>query len=245
MKTSFDARDHYPDFDLPTSCCPATIIQSAVSREAQERETQAEMRFFPSGLRIFHGLMQEGHPKQTLAEPCLFGDPWPFNQSNYRGVEVSTVVCVEHEPLKVFHDLAGTPIRVKRKDSDLMPLENRPKGRFSFLDTLIFCDDRHRTAHVELVAEADLNLVLVDRAVRVEGRARQAGERCKPYSGKPGGRNCAEIGIAVFGEDRPIVGDSIVDAAPTVQPTRVFEKLFEPTMVLPLPSVPSVFPTNE
>jgi hypothetical protein len=25
-------------------------------------------------------------PKQTLAEPCLFGDPW-------RGVEVSTVVC--------------------------------------------------------------------------------------------------------------------------------------------------------
>jgi hypothetical protein len=116
MKTSFDARDHYPDFDLPTSCCPATIIQSAVSRETQERETQAEMRFFPSGLRIFHGLMQQGHPKQTLAEPCLFGDPWPFNQSNYRGVEVSTVVCVEHEPLKVFHDLAGTPIRVKRKD---------------------------------------------------------------------------------------------------------------------------------
>jgi len=32
----------------------------------------------------------------------------------------------------------------------------------------IFCDDRHRTAQVELVAEADLNLVLVDFTVPVK-----------------------------------------------------------------------------
>ena len=83
----------------------------------------------------------------------------------------------------------------------------------SEMPDLIFRDDRSGTGHIEFVAEAPLHLVLVDRAVRVESRVRQAGRRCKSGSSETGGRNRAEIGIAVFGEDRPIAGDGIVDTA--------------------------------
>ena len=79
---------------------------------------------------------------------------------------------------------------------------------------LIFRDDRcRRRQHVESVAEADLHLVLVDRTIRVDERAGQDGRHGKPSSEEPGAPNMAEIGIAVFGEDRPIAGDGIVDAA--------------------------------
>ena len=87
-----------------------------------------------------------------------------------------------------------------------MPLENRPKGRFLFVDTLIFRDDRYRTAHVELVAEADLHLVLVDVTVPVKEFA--PGQQPKIVF-----PDAAPIRIAVLGKDRPIVGDCIVDAA--------------------------------
>jgi len=67
-----------------------------------------------------------------------------------------------------------------------MQLENRPEGRFLFLDTLIFRDDRRRTTQVELVAEADLNLILVDRPVRVEDAFVRPGTVANPTAAIPG-----------------------------------------------------------
>ena len=78
----------------------------------------------------------------------------------------------------------------------------------------VFGDDRdRRRQHVESVAEADLHLVLVDRTIRVDERAGQDGRHGKPSSEEPRAPNMAEIGIAVFGKDRPIVGHGILEAA--------------------------------
>ena len=78
---------------------------------------------------------------------------------------------------------------------------------------LIFGDDRGGTIKVELVIEAGLDLVLVDLTVPVEECAR--GQQSKIVF-----PDAAPIGITIFGKDRPIVGDGILDAAADRQPTR-------------------------
>jgi hypothetical protein len=71
---------------------------------------------------------------------------------------------------------------------------------------LIFGDDWGRTIKVELVIEADLDLVLVDLTVPIKECAR--GKQPKIVLA-----DAAPIGIAIFGKDRPIVGDGILEAA--------------------------------
>src|SRR5664279_5246871 len=71
---------------------------------------------------------------------------------------------------------------------------------------LVPCDDGSRSPGVELVAEADLDLVLVQLPTGGRER-RQANARQRSI------RDIAEIRVAVFAPNRPIVGDGIFDAA--------------------------------
>src|SRR6516225_6646073 len=67
-------------------------------------------------------------------------------------------------------------------------------GRRSNTLASILRDNRGRRVQVELVADASLDLVLLEPAAAIEKHAiRQIGERPVP--------ECAEIGEAVFGED--------------------------------------------
>ena len=71
---------------------------------------------------------------------------------------------------------------------------------------LIFGDDRVGSEHVELVAEAGLDLVFLQPTVPVKEFVRlQPSQIPIPDS--------TEIGEAVFRTDRPIVGDGIFDSA--------------------------------
>src|ERR1700730_9644369 len=69
----------------------------------------------------------------------------------------------------------------------------------------IFGDDRSRTIGIEFVAEAGLNLVF--------GQMMGGGHRPQGFRGEGKVRATAEIGVAVFGPDRPVVGDGIFEAA--------------------------------
>src|ERR1700730_10259145 len=69
---------------------------------------------------------------------------------------------------------------------------------------LIFRDDRRRNVSLELVADPGLHLVFLQATVRAEKTA--VGQHSTPT-------DSAEIGKAVFGPDRPIVGDGIFDSA--------------------------------
>jgi hypothetical protein len=76
---------------------------------------------------------------------------------------------------------------------------------------LIFGDDRGRSVQVELVVEANLHLVLLYLTAPVQAPAKEAikigqrGEEIIP--------DRAPIAIAVFGPNRPIVGDGVLDTA--------------------------------
>ena len=67
---------------------------------------------------------------------------------------------------------------------------------------LIFREDRCRIPPVEFVIDSGLDLVLVDAAVPDDGRPRELAREQRLV-------DSAEIGIAVFGPHRPIVGDGI------------------------------------
>jgi hypothetical protein len=69
---------------------------------------------------------------------------------------------------------------------------------------LIFRDDRRRSVSFELVADPGLHLVFLQATLPVEKTA--LGKHSTPT-------DSAEIGKAVFGPDRPIVGESIFDSA--------------------------------
>ena len=79
----------------------------------------------------------------------------------------------------------------------------------------IYRDDRSGRGRVELVAEADLDAVLVDRAVAVSADRSEAREvesdAPKRIVGVNGG--VTELGVAIFSPDRPIVGDGIFETA--------------------------------
>jgi hypothetical protein len=75
-----------------------------------------------------------------------------------------------------------TSIRVKRKDSDLMPLKRTGQKagyHCSWIRSrpnrlgLIFRDDRGRSEQIEFVIESDLDLVLLDVAVSNEAKPRE------------------------------------------------------------------------
>ena len=75
-----------------------------------------------------------------------------------------------------------TSIRVKRKNSDLMPLKRtgqKAGHHCSWIRSrpnrlgLIFRHDRGRSEQIEFVIESDLNLVLLDVAVSNEAKARE------------------------------------------------------------------------
>src|SRR5262249_60817316 len=91
--------------------------------------------------------------------------------------------------------------------------KTRPSGRVILRMTRriqafdsVFRDDGDRGQHIELVAEARLDLVLLKAAAAVEEDARgKVGESPTPYA--------SEIGKTVFGEDPPIIGDGILCAA--------------------------------
>ena len=99
--------------------------------------------------------------------------------------------------------------------------------------TAIFGDDRSRTSHVELIAEAGLDLILRYLTVPVEDRAH--GQRCaeEPIV------DAAEIRIAVFGKIHQLLVTAYWRPPPTVQPTRVFEKLLEAKIGTPAGVVPA------
>ena len=80
----------------------------------------------------------------------------------------------------------------------------------------VFGDGRSRRREVEFVAETGLDAVLCHMAVNENAEAQ------KPDIGREYGR-LAEIGIAIFGADRPIAGDGIFEAPPIVQPTRALD----------------------
>src|SRR5664279_4186412 len=76
----------------------------------------------------------------------------------------------------------------------------------------IFGDDRSGRGGVELVAESDLDPVLVEVATNNGANARLS-DAAEGYAEVRESRGASEIGIAIFGPDRPVVGGGIFEAA--------------------------------
>lgn len=90
---------------------------------------------------------------------------------------------------------------------------------------LVFGDDRRWRGGVELVADPDLDAVQVGLAA---GDYAERGQARKGEGVVGGEAGMAELGVPIFGPNRPVVGDGVFKTAATVQPTRVVEELTWP-----------------